>query len=78
MKNLKDQLASVRMGRLDPASIGSIEIRLGPQTFPLNSIAQVTAKGANSCAVTPFDSTQTDHIDRSLRTNNDSLDIKRS
>lgn len=75
---LKDQLATVRVGRLDPASIGSMEIKIGAQSFPLNSLAQVTAKGANSCSVTPFDSTQAEHIDRILRANNDALDIKRS
>jgi len=62
VNHLKDQLATVRVGRLDPNSIGSIDIKLGHQSFQLNSLAQVTAKGANSCSVTPFDSTQTEHI----------------
>ena len=78
VQSLKEQLATVRVGRLDPVSIGTIDIKIGAQSFPLNSLAQVTAKGANSCSVTPFDSTQIEHIERLLRSSNDALDIKRS
>ena len=43
----------------------------------MNSVAQVNAKGANICAVSPFDSSQIDIIEKAIKSNNDSLDIKR-
>ena len=50
------------MGRLEAASINMADIKIGAQTFPLNALAQVSPKGANTCAVSPFDSSQVEMI----------------
>jgi ribosome recycling factor len=55
---VKQQLSSIRIGRLDPNILGTVEIKVGFQTLSLNALAQVAAKGANTCAVVPFDSSQ--------------------
>jgi ribosome recycling factor len=65
------------MGRLDPVSINTAEVKVGSENFPVNALAQVSAKSANSCVVSPFDSSQLDIIEKSLRIWNDSLDIKK-
>ena len=65
------------MGRLEPSTLSNIDIKVGSQHLPLNSLAQVNAKGANICAITPFDSSQIDIIEKAIRNSNDSLDIKR-
>jgi ribosome recycling factor len=44
----------------------------------LNGLAQVSAKGANSCVVSPFDSSQCELIEKALRAWDDSLEIKRT
>ena len=62
IKKYKEQLMTIRMGRLEPSSLSSIQIRTGGQSLPLNSLAQVNSKGANICAVSPFDSSQIDII----------------
>ena len=43
----------------------------------MNALAQVAAKGANSCAVVPFDSSQMEIIEKALRIANDSLEFKK-
>lgn len=73
----REQLATVRFGRLDAAAIAAAQVKLGSEALPLSALAQVSAKSANSCVVSPFDSSHTDVIERSLRVWDDSLEIKR-
>ena len=75
--SFKQQLSTIRVGRLEPASLNSIDVKVGAQNFPLNALAQVTAKGANICVVSPFDSSQLDIVEKAIRSNDDTLDIKR-
>ncbi len=53
-------------------------MKVGGETLPLNGLAQVSAKSANSCVVSPFDSGQCELIEKALRIWDDSLDIKRT
>jgi ribosome recycling factor len=73
----REQLSTIRFGRLDAASIASAQVKLGNENMQLSALAQVSAKSANTCVVSPFDSSHTDLIERSLRIWDDSLEIKR-
>ena len=75
--SFKQQLSSIRVGRLEPASLNMIDVKVGAQSFPLNAVAQVTAKGANICVVSPFDSSQIDIVEKAIRNSDDTLEIKR-
>ena len=68
----------MRLGRLDPASVLNANIKIGSSVMMLAAIGQVSAKGVNSCVVSPFDSMHLDVMERSLKLWDDSLDIKRS
>lgn len=75
--SFKQQLAGIRAGRLEPGAINAAQVKLGSDVFPISSLAQVSSKSANSCVVSPFDSSQIDLIEKSLKIWNDTLDIKR-
>ena len=45
--------------------------------MPLSGIGQVSAKGANVCVVSPYDSSHIEQVERSLKMWDDTLDIKR-
>lgn len=77
MASFKEQLSTIRFGRLEANAISNAQIKLGGESMPLNSLAQVSAKSANTCVVSPFDSSHLDLIERSLRIWDDSLEIKR-
>lgn len=60
--NLKEQLSTIRAGRLDAAAVLRAPCKIGNQNYTVADLGQVSAKGANSCIVSPFDSYQVDAI----------------
>lgn len=52
----KEQLAAIRVGRLEAASVAAAMIKVGGESMALSALAQVSSKSANSCVVSPFDS----------------------
>jgi hypothetical protein len=73
----KEQIATVRVGRLEASALANAQIKVGGETLILNSLAQVSSKSANTCVISPFDSSHFDLIERSLKIWDDSLEIKR-
>lgn len=73
----REQLSTIRFGRLEASSVSTVQVKLGGEIMPLSSLAQVSSKSANSCVVSPFDSSHIDLIERSLRVWDDTLEIKR-
>lgn len=59
---LKDQLAAIRAGRLEVAAVLKASCKLGTKNFTIADLGQVSAKGANSCVISPYDSSQLDAI----------------
>ena len=47
---------------MEVASIMKAQCKIGSHTHLISEIAQVSAKGANSCVVSPFDSSQIEGI----------------
>jgi ribosome recycling factor len=43
----------------------------------LSSLAQVSSKNANTCIISPFDNSQIEMIEKSLKIWDDGLEIKR-
>jgi ribosome recycling factor len=43
----------------------------------LSALAQVSSKNANTCIISPFDNSQIEMIEKSLKIWDDSLEIKR-
>lgn len=77
VEQFKEQLTQLRIGRLEPSVLSNVQVKVGGSAMPLNSIGQVSAKGANVCVVSPYDSSHSELIERSLKIWDDSLDIKR-
>jgi ribosome recycling factor len=73
----KEQLTTIRFGRLDANAVATVQVKLAGEIMALSALAQVSSKSANSCVVSPFDSSHFDLIERSLRIWDDALDIKR-
>lgn len=73
----KEQLATIRVGRLEASSVSSALIKVGGENMVLSSLAQVSSKSANSCVVSPFDSAHFDLIEKSIKIWDDSIEIKR-
>jgi ribosome recycling factor len=54
-------------------TLNKVLIKLGNENTALNTLAQISSKGANSCAISPFDSSQLEIIEKSLKVWDDSL-----
>ena len=73
----KEQLATIRVGRLEASSVAAALIKVGGESMALSALAQVSSKSANSCVVSPFDSAHFELIEKSIKIWDDSIEIRR-
>jgi ribosome recycling factor len=68
LETLSHHLAKLRTGRAHPSLIESISVIYYGNVTPLNQVATVTVEDARTLAITPWDKSMIQAIDKAIRT----------
>lgn len=67
IKSLTDELAKLRTGRAHPNLLDHVKVSYYGNEVPLTQVASITAEGARSLAVTPWEKTIVGTIEKAIR-----------